>query len=49
MVSWLFAVEGFFKNALDEVLESKAVLNGVNLEAAVEIGGDLEGGRWWGR
>jgi hypothetical protein len=50
--SWLFAVEGFFKNALDEVLEAIAVLDCVDLEAAVKIGGDLEGGggrwRWWG-
>ena len=49
-VSWLFTVEGFFEDALDEVLEAKAVLDCVNFEAAVKIGGDLEGcggrGRW---
>jgi len=49
MVSWLFAVKAFLQYALDEVLESVAVLNGMNLEAAVEIGGDLEGGGGRGR
>jgi hypothetical protein len=51
MVSWLFTVEGFFEDTLDEVLQSVAVLNCVDFEAAVEIGGDLErcGGRGrWG-
>jgi len=50
-VSWLFAVERLFKDALDEVLQAKAVLDCVDLEAAVKIGGDLKGcgGRWrWG-
>ena len=36
--SWLFTVERFFEDALDEVLEAVAVLNCVNFEAAVEIG-----------
>lgn len=47
MVSWFFAVEGFFQHALDEILELKAVLAGVDFEAAVEIGGDFEGRSWW--
>ena len=34
----LFTVEGFFKDALNEVLQTKAVLNGVDFEAAVKIG-----------
>jgi hypothetical protein len=37
-VSWFFAVEGFFKNALDEILKSVAVLDCMNFEAAVKIG-----------
>jgi hypothetical protein len=45
-VSWLFAVEGFFEDTFNEVLESVAVLNCVNLEAAVEIGGYFEGCGW---
>jgi hypothetical protein len=43
-VSWAFTVEGFFEDALNEVLQAKAVLNGVDFKAAVKIGGDLEGG-----
>ena len=38
LVSWAFTVEGFFEDALDEVLEAVAVLNCVDFEAAVEIG-----------
>ena len=49
-VSWFFTVEGFFEDTFNKVLEAKAVLNRVDFEAAVEIGGDLEGGsgqwRW---
>ena len=45
--SWLLAVEGFFQDALHEVLELEAVLAGVDFEAAVEIGRDFEGRCWW--
>jgi hypothetical protein len=45
-VSWLFAVEGFFEDTLNEVLHLETVLAGVNLEAAVEIGGYFEGCGW---
>jgi len=37
-VSWLFAVEAFLQYLFDEVLESVAVLDCVDFEAAVEIG-----------
>lgn len=47
MVSWFFAVKGFFQHFLHEVLELVSVLAGVDFEAAVEIGGDFEGRRWW--
>ena len=51
--SWLFAVKAFFKDSLDEVLETVAVLNGMDLDAAVKVSADLErcGGRWrwWSR
>jgi hypothetical protein len=43
-VSWAFAVEGFFEDTFNKVLEAKAVLNCVDFEAAVKIGGDLKGG-----
>jgi hypothetical protein len=36
--SWLFAVKGFFEDALNEVLEAIAVLDCVDFEAAVKIG-----------
>ena len=46
----LLAVEGFFQDALHEILKLKTVLAGVDLEAAVEIGRDFKGRcwRWFG-
>jgi hypothetical protein len=36
--SWAFTVKGFFEDALDEVLEAKAVLNCMDFESAVKVG-----------
>jgi hypothetical protein len=51
--SWLFAGKAFFNDALNEVLETVAVLNGVDLNAAVKVSANLKrcGGRWrwWSR
>ena len=44
--SWLFPVEGFFQDALHKVLQLEAVLAGVDLEAAVEVGRDFESRCW---
>jgi hypothetical protein len=45
-VSWLFAVERFFEDALHEVLQLVTLLAGVNFNAAVKIGADFECADW---
>jgi hypothetical protein len=49
MGSWLFAGKAFFNDALNEVLETVAVLDGVDLYSAVKVSADLERScrRWW--
>ena len=46
LVSWLFAVEGFFQDALHEVLKLEAVLAGVDLDAPMKIGAYFKCADW---
>jgi hypothetical protein len=41
-VSWAFTVEGFFKDALNEVLQLESILNRMNFDAAMKVGANLE-------
>jgi hypothetical protein len=45
-VSWLFAVKGFFEDALHEVLQLVALLAGVDFYAAVKVGANFECADW---